>query len=440
MFGARIEDSYLQSPEKIAGRGGARAGWLLLLSIAAGLAGFAFWAATSEIEEIARGAGQVVPSQQVQVVQSLEGGIITALEVEEGDLVEIGQVLVQISDIGFAAERGELLQSRDALLAEAARLEAEANMAGEIVFPEGLAGRAPGAVAAELAVLETRRAQLDSELQVLVDQKAGREGELAELQAEAIKVRAVLEPLREEVTLTEDLVARGAVPQIELLRLRARVAELEGDLAVGAARTPTLDAAIREAEAQIAAAQAGYRSRARQRLARVQLELAVVREGLEAATDRVERTVLRAPARGIVNRIPATTIGAVVQPGAPVLEIVPVEDRLLIEAEISPRDVAFITVGEPASVKITAYDYLVYGALDGEVSRIGADAVQDAEGMPVFRVEIRTASDFLDYNGAQLPIMPGMQAQVDIQTGTRTVMSYLLNPLLRAGSEALRER
>jgi adhesin transport system membrane fusion protein len=154
----------------------------------------------------------------------------------------------------------------------------------------------------------------------------------------------------------------------------------------------------------------------------------------------VDRTVLRAPARGIVNRIPATTIGAVVQPGVPVLEIVPVEDRLLIEADIAPRDVAFIAAGEPASVKITAYDYLVYGALEGQVARIGADAVQDADGTPVFRVSIRTDQDHLEHNGARLPIMPGMQAQVDIQTGSRTVLSYLLNPLLRARSEALRER
>ncbi|MEM9395523.1 MAG: HlyD family type I secretion periplasmic adaptor subunit [Pseudomonadota bacterium] len=440
MFGARIEDSYLQKPGQIAGRGGGGAGWLLLLAIAGGLGAFGYWAATSEVEEIARGTGQVVPSQQVQVVQSLEGGIITALDVEEGDLVEAGQILAQISDIGFAAERGELLQSRDALLAEAARLVAEAEMADEVNFPEGLEQRAPGAVAAELAVLETRSAQLESELQALADQRAGREGELTELRAEAIKTTAVLGPLRDELALTEDLVARGAVPQIELLRLRARVAELEGDLAVGEARKPTLEAAIREANAQMDAARAGHQLRARQRLARVQLELAVVNEGLEAATDRVDRTLLRAPARGIVNRIPATTIGAVVQPGAPVLEIVPVEDRLLIEADISPRDVAFISLGEPASVKITAYDYLVYGALEGEVARIGADALQDAEGTPVFRVAISTENDFLEHNGTRLPIRPGMQAQVDIQTGSRTVMSYLLNPLRRAGAEALRER
>ncbi|WP_425093690.1 HlyD family type I secretion periplasmic adaptor subunit [Tropicimonas sp. S265A] len=439
MFGARIEDRYLQDPARISGRGGG-AGWFLLLTIAGGLLAFLIWAATSEIEEVARGAGQVVPSRQVQVVQSLEGGIITALEVAEGDLVEAGQPLVQISDVGVAAERRELLQSRNALLAEAARLEAEASLETMARWPPSLAERAPGAVAAELAILETRHAQLDSELQVLSDQRVGREGELAELRAEALKLSTVLEPLRAELALTENLVARGALPQIELLRLRGRLAEIEGDLAVGAARAPTLEAAIREADAQIDATRAAFVTRARQRLARVQLELAVVETGLEAATDRVDRTVLRAPARGIVNRIPATTIGAVVQPGAPVLEIVPVEDRLLVEADIAPRDVAFITVGEPASVKITAYDYLVYGALEGTVDRIGADAVQNGDGLPVFRVAIRTDADHLAHNGALLPIRPGMQAQVDIQTGSRTVLSYLLRPLMRTGSEALRER
>jgi len=440
MFGGRIEDSYLQDPAQISGRGGSRLGWVLLGVIGLTLGGALFWASRAQIEEVARGIGQVVPAQQVQVVQSLEGGIITALEVAEGDEVEAGQVVAQISDVGFAAERGELLRSRDALLAEEARLLAEGGMSAQIAFPAELLQRAPDVALAETEILQTRRAQLESELQGLADQRAGREAELLEVQAEIVKLSAVLDPLRREAELSRDLAERGVLPGIELLRLEARLAETEGELAVGEASLPRLEAAIRETDAQIEAAQAKFDLRARQRLARVRLELAITEAGLEAATDRVERSVLRAPARGVVNRIPATTIGAVVQPGAPVLEIVPLEDRLLVEADISPRDVAFITPGERASVKITAYDYLVYGALEGEVVRVGADALRDANDNPVFRVTIRTLADHIAFDGRKLPISAGMQAQVDIQTGTRTVLSALLNPFLRARSEALRER
>jgi len=243
------------------------------------------------------------------------------------------------------------------------------------------------------------------------------------------------------VALTRDLARSGAVPQIELLRLESREAELAGELIVAGARIPALAAAIREAESQIAAARSAYTLQAQERAARIQVELAVVREGLRAAEDRVVRTSLRAPVRGTVNRIYTTTVGAVVQPGAPIMEIVPDDDRLLIEAEIRPEDVAFLRPGDPASVKITAYDYLVYGALAGEVVRIGADTVADRDGQEFFQVTVRTATNALPgVSGEALAISPGMVAQVDIQTGSRTVMSYLLRPVMRARAEALRER
>jgi membrane fusion protein, adhesin transport system len=202
-----------------------------------------------------------------------------------------------------------------------------------------------------------------------------------------------------------------------------------------------VEAAVREAENQIAASRGAYILAARERAARVQVELAVVREGLRAADDRVVRTALRAPVAGTVNRLNVSTIGAVVQPGAPVVEIVPAEDGLLIEANIRPEDVAFLRVGDPASVKITAYDYLIYGTLPGDVVRIGADTLADAEGREFFQVAIRTETNALaGRDGQELPIGPGMVAQVDIRTGTNTVLSYLVRPLVRVKAEALRER
>jgi adhesin transport system membrane fusion protein len=440
MFGTRDEDEFINDVE--AARAYRRGGgtWPALLVAAAGIGAFLAWAAVFEIEEVTSARGRVVPTSEVQVVQSLEGGIVREIAVGEGDLVEAGQVLIEIDDTTAAAERGELLEREAGLLAEAARTEAEAEGRDEIVFPPGLAERAPGAVAAEEQVFRSRRAQLQSELQVLEDQLAQRRSALEELRANRARTEAVLAPLREELALTEDLSARGAVPQIELFRLQSRVAELEGDLGVADAGEPKLQAELNEARSQIETARRAYVLTARERLARLGVELAVVTEALRAATDRVTRTRLRAPVRGTVNTISANSVGAVVQPGAPLVEIVPVEDGLRIEAEVRPQDVAFIRPGHSASVKITAYDFTVYGALAGEVLRIGADTVEDREGAEVFKVTVSTESTVLVRGGQSYPITPGMVAQVDIQTGRKTVLSYLAKPILRAQAEALRER
>jgi len=413
----------------------------MLLVIAGGLAAFLAWAALYEIEEVTSGTGRVVPSRQIQVVQSLEGGIVSAIAVREGDPVQEGDVLMRIDDTSAGAERGELREREAALLAEAVRTGTEAVGGQSLTFPEGLADRAPGAVAAEREVFLSRRAQLESELAVLQDKLAQRRSGLRELEANIVRLNAQIAPLSEEIDLTGGLVERGAVPRIELLRLQSRMAELAGELAVSRARLPGIRAAISEAESRIRAARTGYVLTARERLAKIGGELAVLQEVLRAATEKVSRTSLRAPVNGTVNIVHVTTIGAVVQPGAPLVEIVPRDDQLLIEARIRPRDVAFIRPGDSASVKITAYDYLVYGALDGTVQRIGADTVEDGEGTEFFRVMVRTRRSALEADdGATLPISPGMVAQVDILTGRKTVLDYLARPLRRARSEALRER
>ncbi|WP_104016896.1 HlyD family type I secretion periplasmic adaptor subunit [Roseovarius nitratireducens] len=441
MFGPRTEEDFVNDATADRPRGRGRGPWLLLLLIAGGIAAFLVWAAFYEIEEVTRGTGRVVPTRQLQVVQSLEGGIVSAIEVREGDLVQEGDVLMRIDDTSAGAERGELREREAALLAEAARAGAEAQGGETLAFPDGLAERAPGAVSAEREVFLSRRAQLESELSVLRDKLAQRRSGLRELEAAVVKLEAQIAPLTEEIDLTSGLVDSGAVPRIELLRLRSRMAELEGELAVSRARLPGIRAAINEAESQIRLARTGYVLTARERLARINGDLAVLREALRAATEKVSRTSLRAPVNGTVNTVHVTTIGAVVQPGGPLIEIVPRDDQLLIEARIRPRDVAFIRPGDSASVKITAYDYLVYGALDGTVQRIGADTVEDGEGTEFFRVMVRTRRSELEAeDGTTLPISPGMVAQVDILTGRKTVLDYLARPLMRARSEALRER
>jgi adhesin transport system membrane fusion protein len=414
-------------------------GWGLILLILAGIGAFLAWAALFEIEEVTRATGRVVPSEQVQVVQSLEGGIVRRIDVREGDVVEAGQLLMQIDDTALSSQRGELLRQEAALLAEEVRLRAEVAFDRAPAFPEELRARAPEAVLAEMDVLTSRFDQLDREIAVLESQRDQRQGDLAELLAERAKLETVMAPLREELTLTEELAASGAVPRIELLRLRSRLAEIEGDLAVGRAQEPNLAAAIGEAETQIEVARAAYVTTARTRLARLGVELAVVRESLRAAEDRVTRTDLRAPVRGTVNALNVTTVGQVVQPGAALAEIVPEGGALEIEVDVPPADVAFIRPGDAASVKITAYDYLVYGALEGEVARIGADTLRDPDGREFFRLTVVTDRTDLGRAGESLPVTPGMTATVDIQTGRRTVLSYLVQPVLRMRSEALRE-
>ena len=440
MFGGRIEDDFANdhaATSLVVERSGPR--WLLWL-VLGGLGVFVYWASTFTIEESARAMGRVIPSQQVQTVQSLEGGIVSTIDVAEGDFVEAGKVLMLIDDTRFDAERGELLKREAALLAESARLEAEANFATDLRFPDGLVERTPLATQAEMQVFLSRREQLTRELNVLDDQLLQRRSELEELLALRQRTRDIIAPLQEEVALTEDMVTRNLVPRVELLRLKSRLAELSGDITVSVASEGRLEATIREAENQIDAARSSYVLSARQRLAQLQLELAVVQESLRAAEDRVRRTQLRAPVEGIVNSIAVKTLGAVVQPGQALIDIVPIDDSLLIEADLGPRDIGFVRTGEAASVKITAYDYLQYGALEGRVVRIGADTIQGADGQEFFRVVVRTNVSFLGTEDNPLPITPGMVASVDIQTGERTVLSYLTKPILRAHSEALRER
>ncbi|AXI46327.1 HlyD family type I secretion periplasmic adaptor subunit [Sulfitobacter sp. SK012] len=440
MFGNRIEDEFANNISAAPTALHDRSSWTLLLAVALGIAAFLFWAATYQIEETARAVGRVIPSQQVQIVQSLEGGIVRALMVREGDIVEAGDVLMQIDDIRFTSERGELLEQSSAIAAETTRLRAEAEFEPKLTFPEELVARNPQATAVEQEVFLSRREQLVRELEILEARLIQKRSALEESRAQRDRTRAVLAPLSEEIELTGGMVDRGVVPKIELLRLQSRFAELSGDISVSLAAEPRAKAAIGEVQGQIKAARSGYVLAARLRLAKLQLELAVVQETLRAANDRVKRAELRAPVLGTINTIHMTTLGAVVQPGAALFDIVPIDDSLLIEADLGPRDIAFVRMGERASVKISAYDYLIYGAMEGEVVRIGADTIKHQDGTEFFRVVIQTDKSYLGTSENQLPITAGMIASVDIQTGQKTVLSYLAKPILRAKSEALRER
>lgn len=440
MFGNQIEDQFVNSVSATDAAMRGRSQWPVLIIFMTGITALILWASLFEIEEVTTGIGRVIPSKQVQVIQTLEGGIVRSIDVREGDVVEVGTSLMQIDDTGFSSRLGELNQQASAFQAERLRLQAEAEQMETIPFTADLMKENPRAVEAERQVFSSRQRQLGEELKVLHNRLAQRKAEMRELEATGIKLKGVIAPLRREVELNQSLYKRGVVPEVEFLRLKSRLAELEGDLVVGGETLPRIAASILEAEHQINASKSAYVLSARERLAKLETELAVAQETIRAASDRVERTDLKSPARGIVNKINVTTIGAVVQPGVDIIEIVPIEDGLLIEAEIRPQDVAFIKPGEKTSVKLTAYDYLVYGALKGSVERIGADTIENKDGEEFFRVVVRTSQNYLGTRGKKFPIIPGMIASIDIQTGRHTVMTYLMKPVLRAYKESLRER
>lgn len=440
MFGSKVEDEFANNISASAAAARGVSFWPVVLLINCGLALFVVWAYFSEIEEITSGQGRVIPSSQLQVVQTLEGGIISSIQVAEGDLVEKGQILMLIDDTGFSSKLGELKQKQSSQRAERVRLLAEADLRDALEFSSELNIENPTAIAAEIQVFKSRRIQLQNELNVLQNRLAQRRAELVELAANENKQKAILVPLRKEADLTIKMFKRGVVPEIELLRLQSRLAEIEGAFNVIRAAAPKVEASITEAENTIETTKNAYVLSARERLAKLEAELAVVNETMRAASDRVSRTQLRAPVRGVVNKVNATTVGAVVQPGRDIIEIVPVDDSLLVEARIRPQDVAFIKPNEPASVKLTAYDYLIYGSLKGHVVRIGADTTTDANGESFYQVVVRTEQNYIGSGDKKYPIIPGMVATVDIQAGTNTVLSYLLKPILRARSEAFRER
>jgi len=431
-FANDVRAAFAERPPRVA--------WILILSTLFAFAAGVAWASLAVVEETTTGAGRVIPSRQLQVVQTLEGGIVREIRHEEGDMIEAGDVLMLIDDTGFSSRLGELEEQRKGLLAEAARLEAEAAEAESFSADRALETSAPGAVAAERMVFRARAEQLSEDLSVLNQQLVQRQQERTELKVREQNLLTVLEPLQRELELNRSMLERGAVPEIEVLKLERELAQNQGDLDAVRAAMPRARTAIEEARQKISNRRADFRAEAVEKLATNRSELAVIEETLRAARDRVQRATLRAPVRGIINKLNVTTIGAVVQPGQSLMEIVPIDDALLIEARVRPQDVAFIRPQQDASVKLSAYDYRVYGTLRGKVERISADTIADKDGNTYYQVIVRTAVTHLLEGDRKLPIIPGMVATVDILTGEKTVLDYLLNPIVRVRHEAFRER
>jgi membrane fusion protein, adhesin transport system len=418
---------------------------LLLFAALALLFVFLLWAKFAVLDEVKRGNGKVVPSQQTQVVQTLEGGIVSAILVQEGALVEKDQPLARIDDTNFAAQFGEVRERRAAMAARVTRLQAEAQGHDHVDFAADLVAASPRSVDAERAVFDAHMRKLTQDLDVVQQQKNQKEKEIDELKASETRFSETLKLMTREVQLTRNLYNQKVVPEIEMLRSDRQATDMQGQLQVTRATLIKTQAAIEEASARIATTRATFRAQAEDDLAKSRGDLAVLDENIKSAQDRVRRTELRSPVHGVVNKLNITTLGAVMQPGASVAELVPLDDTLLVEGRVRPQDIAFMRPGQDAVVKLSAYDSSVYGSLHGKVERISADTITDDKGdknergETFYRVMVRTEKNHLGTTEHPLPIIPGMVATVEIQTGQKSVLDYIMKPARMLRDDALRE-
>jgi membrane fusion protein, adhesin transport system len=391
---------------------------ILLVSLLALMATAVTWAHFAVLDEVKRGNGRVVPSRQIQVLQSLEGGIVRETLVQEGAIVTQGQVLMKIDDTKSGSELGEIRERRAANAARVARLEAEVQGRGEPEFAEELVNITPRAVETERNVFAARQRKLSQDVDVLMQQQ--------------IRFADSIKLLSREIELTRNLYVQKIVPEIDMLRLERQASEMKGQLA--------------EAQSRISGATAAFRSQAEEDLAKSRGDLAVLDETIKLARDRFRRAELRSPVNGVVNKLNVTTVGAVIQPGADVMDIVPLDDTLLVEGRIRPQDIAFIHPEQDAVVKLTAYDSSVFGSLKGKVERISADTIvndkpdRDEKNEKFYRVMVRTDKNHLGSDEHPLPIIPGMVATVEVLTGHKSVLDYMIKPARLLRDEALRER
>lgn len=371
---------------------------MVIWIIGLGLLVFFIWAALFKLEEVSTGTGKVIPSSKEQIIQSLEGGILTKLDVKEGDIVEKGTILAQLDPTRFASNVGESQSLLVSSLATSARLRAEVNGTA-LQFPE-IVQKNSQLVREETQLYNTRRINLEESISDLTTS---------------------LTLVQQELRMTEPLVAKGAASEVEVLRLKRQASDLQK---------------------QINDTRSQYYVKAREELSKANTDVETQRQIVKGKSDTLNRTVFRAPVRGVVKEIDVMTLGGVIPPNGKIMTIVPLDEQLLIEARISPRDIAFIRPNQQALVKITAYDYAIYGGLHGKVTVISPDTIRDEVKQDQFyyRVYIRTDSDKLrNKQGKTFAITPGMVATVDIRTGQKTVLDYLIKPFNKA-REALRER
>jgi adhesin transport system membrane fusion protein len=409
--------------------------WVVLVLVVV----FMVWAFFSEIEQVTRGIGKVVPSTQVQIVQNLEGGILSEILVDVGELVKKDQLLLRIDETRFSSSfkqnRGKYLSYK----AKAARLRAEANGTAFEV-PQEVMDEKPEIGLREQELYESRKREFQSTINILKEQISQREHEYKELTSKLEELTRTNALLQKEVELTRPLVAQGAVSEVEVLHLERQASQMQGDIATIKETIPKAKSKLQEAQLAVRENELAFYNKAKSELNQVLSELEEVSATAIALEDRLRRTNVRSPVTGTINRLLVNTVGGVIQPGMDLVEIVPLEDTLVIEARIKPSDIAFLRPDQEAKVKFTAYDFTIYGGLDAKLEHISADSFTDERGNSYYLVRLRTNRNYLGPESDPLPIIPGMVASVDILTGKKTILAYLLKPVLRAKYMALREQ
>lgn len=409
--------------------------WAVLVLFAWGFV----WASFSEVEERIRGNGQVMPSSDVQVVQSLEGGILTDILVSEGDRVKKGQVILRIDDIQFSAEGKGIEAQRMGLKAKQARLKAETQNQPFAIDPD-LAAKFPEIAENEEKLYRSRQSELKTSLDIVEDEVREAEANISEARASISKYSKSKELLQQELEITRKLVEKKAQPEIEKIRLERELNEASGNLSTAYQTQQSLEARLSAARKKEAEKLGAFKSQALGELNDVEAKIAAIEQNLKSVEDKVSRTELKSPVDGIVHKMHVKTEGGVIQPAQKLAEIVPSDDALMIRAKVSPSDIAFLKPGQDVRVTVTAYDPQIYGTLKGKLERIGADTIEDQQGNVFFEIDVRTDKNFLGDDAHPLPIAPGMVSETEVIVGKRTILTYLMKPVLRTKDRAFTEK
>lgn len=396
------------------------------------------WMGWADIDVVVRGSGKVIPARHVQVIQSLEGGIVSEILVREGDQVESNQPVIKISDIAFSSSFEENRLRYYELLAKSARLKPEAH-GGEFESNEKVAAVFPEVLESEKSLFESNRNQLKETLGIYEEQISQQQSALEEALSKQRQLRRQLELLQQELKIKQPLVERRIISEVDYLQVQQREAEAEGELEGVDLSIPRIRSKVVEAKNKLEQARLEFRNKAKLELNEVTAELSRIAETQAALEDRVSRTTIRSPVKGVVQRLYANTIGGVITPGGQIMDIVPREDALLIEVRIKPADIAYINVGQEARLKFTAYDFAIHGSLKGIVSFVSADTVTDDEGVSYYVARVRPEKRYLGVRANPMAIKVGMTSETDIITDKKTILEYLLKPIHRGLERALRE-
>jgi adhesin transport system membrane fusion protein len=438
-LGRQVDTEFMPEVAGVVAQDSSRGSRITVWIAAALIISALVWAKFAVLQEVTMGEGKAIPSSKVQVIQNLEGGIVTEIFVREGQIVNKGDTLLRLDDTRFLSNKGESEVDKYTLMAQVDRLSAESE--GRPFKPSAeVLSKAPQSAADEQSLYDSRQRRLASEQRTLQEQLRQKTQEVAEFRSKQDQYRNQLGFIQQELSMSAPLVNSGAVSPVEIIRLKGKASEARGQMDATSLAIPRAEAAINEIKSKIQESLDSFRSDAAKDLNDKRSDLAKASATSIAIDDRVTRTTVTSPVKGIVKTLKVNTIGGVVQPGSDMVEIVPLEDNLLIEAKVRPQDVAFLHPGQKAMVKFSAYDYTIYGGLPAKLELIGADTTTDDKGNTFYLIQVRTDKNHLGSDAKPLLIIPGMVATVDIITGEKSVMDYLLKPVLKARTEALRER